>query len=216
MERTGPRGGRLSALPKSRLEFEAVGDVVLVGGEATEAKLKQLLATQRRWRAVHLACHGLVDPDRPVFSSLALTPSGPDDGFLTCYEILGLSIPADLVVLAACDTGTGALYRGEGIIGLTRAFMYAGASRVLCSQWRADEDASRALMVRFYELWNPKPAKGDKPTKGSKPAKAAEAPQAGLPAEEALRQAQAWVRSHKKWEHPYYWAAWVLWGLPDA
>ena len=78
---------------------------------------------------------------------------------------------------------------------MTRAFMYAGSPRVLCSLWKVDDEATRALMVKFYELWNP--ADGE-----------------GLRAAEALRQAQGFVRGHEKWRHPYCWAAWVLWGLP--
>ena len=104
-------------------------------------------------------------------------------------------IPADLVVLSACETGKGKIYRTEGIVGLTRAFMFAGSPRVLCSLWQVDDEATRALMVKFYELWNPK--KGE-----------------GIGAAAALKQAQAHVRAQKQWAHPYYWAAWVLWGLP--
>ena len=197
------RGGVLAPLPKSKEEAEAVGDTVLTGEHATEAELEAVLATRPRWRAVHIACHGRVDTERPVFSSLALTRAGDDDGFLTCYEILGMSIPADLVVLSACATAKGQMWRSEGIIGLTRAFMYAGTPRVLCSLWKVDDEATKALMVRFYELWNP-PRDAD-----GKPARPP------LPAQEALRQAQAHVRAQPAWEHPYYWAAWVLWGLPE-
>ena len=82
-------------------------------------------------------------------------------------------------------------------MGLTRAFMFAGAPRVICSLWKVDDDATRALMTKFYELWNPKDG------------------QARLPTAEALRTAQEFVRSQEKWKHPYYWAAWVLWGLPE-
>ena len=87
--------------------------------------------------------------------------------------------------------------RGEGLLGLTRSVFYAGAPRVICSLWRVDDDATRALMTKFYELWNPKDGTS------------------GLTASEALRQAQAFVRKQEKWKHPKYWAAWVLWGLPD-
>jgi CHAT domain-containing protein len=145
---------------------------------------------------VHLACHGLVDVRVPANSALALTP-GPDaDGLLTIPEIFRLRIPADLVVLSACETAKGKVYKAEGVIGLTRAFMMAGTPRVLCSLWNVDDAATQALMVRFYELWNP--AEGE-----------------GLPAAAALARAQDHVRSQEQWRHPYYWAAWVLWGLGD-
>ena len=131
-----------------------------------------------------------------MLSALALTADEENDGFLTAHEIFRMSIPADLVVLSACETGKGRIYRTEGIVGLTRAFMFAGAPRVVCSLWKVDDEATQALMVRFYELWNPKD--------GSE----------GLSAAAALGQAQAHVRSQERWAHPYYWAAWVLWGLP--
>ena len=190
-------GGRtLSPLPATRKEVETVGTTTLLGAQASEAGFEATLATAKRWRAVHFACHGLVDIDRPMLSSLALSRAGEDDGFLTALEILHTRIPADLAVLSACETGKGKIVLGEGIVGLTRAFMFAGAPRVICSLWKVDDEATQALMIKFYELWNPKEGKG-------------------LGAAEALQQAQAFVRSQEKWKHPYYWAAWVLWGLPD-
>src|SRR5207248_1965457 len=89
------RGRQLQPLPATRAEAKAVGDVVLLGKDATERGVKDALAKRPRWRAVHLACHGLVDPERPMFSSLALTPSGEDDGFLTALEVFRMKVPAD-------------------------------------------------------------------------------------------------------------------------
>ena len=132
-------------------------------------------------------------------SALALTADGQSDGLLTALEIFQLEIPADLVVLSACETGKGKVYEAEGIVGLTRAFMFAGAPRVICSLWKVDDEATRALMIEFYRLWNPK--EGD-----------------GLGTAAALKKAQEYIKTHPKhpeWKHPYYWAAWVLWGLPD-
>ncbi len=192
------RGGRLARLPGTRDEATAVGNVTLLGKDASEAGLEASIAGKKgRWRGMHFACHGLVDPERPALSSLALTPDAENDGFLTALEVLRMEVPADLVVLSACETGKGKIAGGEGIVGLTRAFMFAGAPRVICSLWKVDDEATRALMTKFYELWNPK----DGTT--------------GLPTAEALRNAQEFVRSHEKWKHPYYWAAWVLWGLPS-
>jgi len=163
------------------------------------------LAERPRWRAVHLACHGLVDAERPLRSSLAITPDAADDGLLEAHEILRTRIRADLVVLSACETGRGRIVAGEGLVGLSRAFMAAGAPRVVASLWKVDDRATAALMVRFYALW-----------KGGGEGTADDA--SGLPAAAALRQAQAFVRDHPdhpEWKHPFYWAAWVLWGLPD-
>ncbi len=190
------RGGRLVPLPETRIEAKAVGDDVLLGADATESGLRRALGTQPRWKAVHVACHGLVDRDRPELSALALTPSAEDDGFWTAAEVVATSVPADVVVLSACETGTGKVRRGEGLSGLMRAFLAAGAPRVVCSLWKVDDEATRALMVRFYELWNPKD--------GSEP----------VTASQALRAAQESVRADPRWRHPYFWAAWVLWGLP--
>ncbi len=190
------RGRELTPLPATGPEARAVGDVVLLGAEASEELLYQTLLKSKRWRAVHLACHGIVNDDHPTHSFLALSKSKDEDGFLTAREVLRMNVPTDLAVLSACETATGEIVKGEGILGLTRSFMYAGAPRVLCSLWKVDDRATQALMSKFYELWNPK--EGD-----------------GIAAAEALKQAQSHVRSHEEWRHPFYWAAWVLWGLPE-
>ncbi len=204
--RSGSHRGRLSGrplprLPATRDEARAVGDRVLLGREASVSRFFEVLGERKRWRAVHFACHGFVDAVRPFDSALALSPTEESDGYLTALDLLGHRVPADLSVLSGCETGRGRLYRAEGIVGLTRAFMFAGSPRVLCSLWKVDDDATRALMTRFYELWNPRAKLGDA--------------KQGLSAAMALRRAQEYVRAQKEWRHPYYWAAWVLWGLPD-
>lgn len=186
----------LPRLHASRKEVETVADVRLLGVDATETALPTAIAAEERWRAVHFACHGLVDPEQPMLSSLALTPDAENDGYVRALDIFRMKIPADLVVLSACETAKGKIYRTEGIVGLTRAFMFAGSPRVLCSLWQVDDEATRALMVKFYELWNPDEGEG-------------------IGAAAALKQAQEYVRAQKRWAHPYYWAAWVLWGLPE-
>ena len=189
-----PRG--LLPLPGTRREVEAIGTHRLLGKEATPAGL--------------LEPHGAGAAGAPFiwhvtaswirrarnFRLSPLTPSAHDDGFLTCLDIFAMHIPADLVVLSACDTGRGKVYQAEGIVGLMRAFMVAGAPRVLCSLWKVDDEATRALMTKFYALWNPKD--------GSP----------GLGAAAALKAAQAHVKAQEEWTHPHYWAGWVLWGLP--
>ena len=191
------RSAPLRPLPHTKAEVEAVGTVPLIGAKATEAGLRTALKTRPRWRAIHFACHGLVDPERPNLSSLALSPLGDDDGFLTGLEVVSLDMPTDMAVLSACVTGVGRIVEGEGILGLTRAFMFAGAPRVLCSLWEVDDKATSAFMKRFYELWHP--------PEGTAP----------LSAAAALRAAQEHVRDQEQWKHPYFWAAWVLWGLPE-
>ena len=199
------RGGALVPLPGTRDEAVAVGDTVLLGTEASETRLREVLSADKRWRCVHLACHGLVNEERPSYSALALTPTDEDDGLLTAFDISQLDVQADLVVLSACETARGKMAQAEGIVGLMRAFMAAGAPRVLVSLWKVDDQASRELMIRFHELWNAKD-----PKKRSNAAA-------------ALRAAQVHVRdyaknhdgAHPEWSHPHYWAAWQLWGPAD-
>ncbi|MDJ0520637.1 MAG: tetratricopeptide repeat protein [Planctomycetota bacterium] len=208
--------GKMPALPSARQEAEAVGQVHLLGKDACIARLEQTLAAEEGgWRAVHFACHGLMDLEHPTLSSLALA----GDDRLSVLDVFRMRIPADLVVLSACETGKGKVHRAEGIVGFTRAFMLAGAPRVLVSLWKVDDEATHALMVKFYELWAPRAepqGTGQCPKSG-----AGGAQPRGLGAAAALRRAQAYVRDFKdesgkqKWKHPYYWAAWVLWGLPD-
>ncbi len=197
---TGVRAGgraKLPALPATREEVTKVGSTTLLGSAASEAGLRAALAKRAGtpWRAVHFACHGLIDAERPMLSSLALSPDAENDGFLTAMELFRTQIPCDLVVLSACETARGRIYQTEGVVGLTRAFMFAGTPRVICSLWKVDDEATQTLMIKFYDLWNPKDGKP------------------GIDAATALHQAQAHVRGHEKWKHPYYWAAWVLWGL---
>lgn len=191
------RLGALPALPGSGAEARAVGTHVLLGEQATRDGLLNALAQRHRWACVHLACHGLVDAEQPLRSALALAPAEQHDGRVHACDVLSWQVPADLVVLSACSSGAGRLVRGEGLVGLARAFMLAGAPRVLCSLWKVDDRATLALMTRFHELWRPRVAG------------------AGLAASEALRRAQEHVRQQPGWEHPFYWGAWVLWGLDD-
>ncbi len=207
------RGGKLVRLPGSGEEAKAVGDVHLLREEASETHLRHVLANEhkidgqvtRAWRALHLACHGLVDRRRPSESGLALASTQEDDGLLKSLDIAGLELAADLVVLSACDSGRGVELAGEGIVGFTSMFQIAGARRVMVSLWKVDDSATRELMIKFHQLWNAKD------------------PKQRLSAAAALRAAQRHVRDyaknhkgrHAEWAHPHYWAAWQLWGPAD-
>ncbi|HVG37837.1 MAG TPA: CHAT domain-containing protein, partial [Pyrinomonadaceae bacterium] len=114
----------------------------------------------------------------------------PQDGFLRLHEIYNLRMPAELIVLSACQTALGKEIKGEGLIGLTRGFMYAGAERVVASLWQVDDLATAELMKRFYEGML---------RKGLRPAA-------------ALREAQLAVMKQKRWSSPYFWAGFVLQG----
>jgi CHAT domain-containing protein/lipopolysaccharide biosynthesis regulator YciM len=189
-------GVPLEPLPATRDEVNAItgpDDMRLLGNYATVRGLAEVAASRKRWSVIHLACHGLIDPRTPALSSLALTPDARDDGFLTALEVYGMSLPADMVVLSGCNTGRGRFVKGEGLVGLMRAFMCAGSPRVVVSLWKVNDEATKALMTRFHALWRTK----------------------RMSTSLALRKAQAYVRANPRWRHPRYWGAWVLWGLAD-
>jgi CHAT domain-containing protein len=146
------------------------------------------------YRYVHFATHGYLDAERPDLSALVLSMVDDEgrarDGFLRAHEVYNLSLPADLVVLSACETGLGKEIRGEGLVGLTRGFMYAGAARVAVSLWSVSDKATADLMRGFYEAML---------QRGERPAA-------------ALRAAQLEMMKQKSWSAPYYWAAFVLQG----
>ena len=109
---------------------------------------------------------------------------------MRAHELYNLNLPAELVVLSACQTGLGKQIKGEGMIGLTRGFMHAGAARVVVSLWNVNDKATSELMTRFYQ----------------KMLKEQQAPAA------ALRSAQVEMWKQKAWQSPNYWAAFVLQG----
>ena len=146
------------------------------------------------YRMIHFATHGLIDSRRPELSSLVLSlvneQGEPQNGFLRLHDVYNLELRADLVVLSACQTALGQEIRGEGLVGLTRGFMYAGAARVLASLWSVDDRATSVLMERFY---------GHMISGRLSPA-------------EALRQAQIDMSRDPRWRSPYYWAGFTLQG----
>ncbi|MGH9754942.1 MAG: CHAT domain-containing protein, partial [Blastocatellia bacterium] len=147
-----------------------------------------------QYRYIHFATHGLADSQRPELSTILLSlcdeQGRPQDGFLRAHEIYNLEMPAELVTLSACQTGLGKLTRGEGLVSLTRGFMYAGAARVVVSLWSVSDQATSELMVKFYRRML---------IDGERPAA-------------ALRAAQVEMWRDKRWETPYYWAAFTLQG----
>lgn len=149
------------------------------------------------YRLVHFATHGILNAEMPELSGLVLSLVGTDgtprDGFLRLQDIYELRLDADLVTLSACRTALGQEVRGEGLVGLARGFMYAGASRVVASLWDVEDRATAELMTRFYRGML---------EEGRAPAA-------------ALRAAQAEMWSDERWRDPYYWAAFVLVGPWD-
>ena len=185
-----PDLGPALALRYGEREARAVGEhypgaTVLVRQVATEAKVKAL---SNSMGLLHFATHAELDEQDPLSSALLLVPEGTEDGRLEVREIFGLDLKARLVVLSACETGLGKLSRGDELVGLQRAFIYAGTPGVVTSLWKVDDQTSFLLMREFYDLLK---------TQG--------------PAA-ALRQAQS--RVMREFPHPFAWAAFGLTGLP--
>lgn len=147
-----------------------------------------------KYKIVHIATHGLVDSVNPGLSGLVFSlvddRGKEQDGFLGLQDIYNLNLNADLVVLSACRTGLGKEVAGEGLVGMTRGFMYAGANRVLASLWNVEDAASAELMASVYQA-----LEKDKLTPAA-----------------ALRQAQIQMWKRKRWSDPYYWAGFQLQG----
>ncbi len=189
----------LTRLLFSREEAEAIYTLTPggTGLKATDFKANRAMAMSdelSQYRIVHFATHSLLNSENPELSGLVLSlideAGKPQDGFLRLHEIYNLKLQAELVVLSACQTGLGKEIKGEGLVGLTRGFMYAGAPRVVASLWRVDDAATAELMKRFYRgmLKN------------------------GTPAAAALRAAQLEIMKRPAWRSPYYWGAFVLQG----
>ncbi len=190
---------KIKRLPFTRQEAERLLALVAPGAgikaldfEASRATVESDKLSQYRY--VHFATHGLADSERPELSTVLLSlfdeQGRPQDGFLRAHEVYNLNLPAELVVLSACETGLGKQTRGEGLIGLTRGFMYAGAARVVVSLWSVSDKATAELMEKFYRKML---------QDGQRPAA-------------ALRAAQIEMWQSKQWAAPYYWAAFTLQG----
>ncbi|MDJ0715809.1 MAG: CHAT domain-containing protein [Prochloraceae cyanobacterium] len=186
-------------LPGTRNEAEAILKLVSPQQEFHvfdfDANLDAATKTKLdRYRIVHFATHGLLDTKSPELSGLVLSlvdrQGNGINGFLRLHEIFNLDLNADLVILSACQTGLGQNVRGEGIVGLTRGFMYAGSPRVVVSLWSVADEATAEFMSRFYTNFLKK----------------------GLTATEALRATQLEMQQETKWKSPYFWAAFTLQG----
>ena len=183
-----------AGLELANLRTVAAGADPLVasGFDATRERLQATDLSE--FAILHIATHGLLDPLRPDNSGLLLSTVDAEGrergGFVGLRDIYSLRAPVGLVVLSACRTALGKEVRGEGMIGLTRGFMYAGASSVVSSLWKVDDEATSELMRRFYE---------NVLRRGMTPA-------------EALGAAQNSIRQEPRWRAPYYWAAFTLQG----
>ncbi|HKG97869.1 MAG TPA: CHAT domain-containing protein, partial [Pyrinomonadaceae bacterium] len=197
----GSGNGQLSIprLPFTRTEAEEILAVAPRDSstKALDFRANRSFATSdelSKYRYVHFATHGYLDTTRAGLSAIVLSmvdETGKlQDGFLRTHDIYNLKLPAELVVLSACETGLGKEVKGEGIEGLTRGFMYAGARRVVVSLWNVNDKATASLMQRFYAGM----------LRGNKTPAA------------ALRAAQIEMLRTAQWRSPYYWAAFVMQG----
>ena len=186
-------------LPFSRREAEAI---VAKAGEPRSLKALDFTASREtvfstkldQYRIIHFATHALLNSQHPALSGIVLSlydeQGRPIDGFVRAHEIYNLKLNADLVVLSACRTALGSEIKGEGLVGLTRGFMYAGTPSVVASLWDVRDQATSELMSRFYEKMfkdRMKPAA-------------------------ALRAAQVSMWKERRWSTPYYWAGFILQG----
>ncbi len=194
------QGLLLARLNGTRAEAEQIGLITKQSGgvadtwldlNANEASISS--KDLRNYRVVHIATHGLLNAERPQFTGLVLSLVGnkSGDGFLRTDEIFNLKLGAPLVMLSACETGLGKEKRGEGVIGLTRAFMYAGAPTVGVSLWSVSDNSTALLMTDFYKRM----------FTGQ-----------GMAPGAAMRAAQQNMIAGKKYAAPFYWAPFVLVG----
>jgi len=185
----------LSPLPFSEEEIEAITAFfpqdqrkIFLGNQAREDLLKD--SSRSAYQIIHLACHGIIDESVPYRSSLILSPnhSTGDDGILHAWELYNLKLKANLVVLSACQTGSGAIEKAEGVLGLTRIFFYAGANSILSTLWTISDKSTVFFMRSFYENLS-----------------------LGYSKAQALRSAKI-AMMNSSYSDPYYWAGFVLSG----
>jgi CHAT domain-containing protein len=184
-------------IPEAESEVRAISRIygrqhsrVYIGNEARESVLKR---EAPRYDVLHIATHGLMHQQSPMFSSLLLTttPDEADDGLLEAREIAEMELDADLAVLSACETGKAEELNGDGVIGLSWALLAAGARTTVVSQWKAQSAVTAQLMIEFHRRL----------ARGRSKA-------------QALREAQLAVRAQRAYRHPFYWAPFVVIGAP--
>ena len=185
----------MGPLPFAEEEAQAIARLYETDALIREAATESIVREQAGASTIlHLAAHGVYNPVAPLQSLIGLAPDDDahdnraSDGWLTVGEVYGLELEkADLVVLSACESQLGDLSAGDELVGLTRAFFFAGTPTVVASLWSVDDKATGLLMERFYTHV-----------------------QAGMGKAEALRQAQ--IETREEYPNPYYWAAFVLSG----
>lgn len=197
-ERYARSGGIMDRIPQSGTEIQAIAQlfekdslpgIVYLREQASEEHAK--LENMKDFAYIHFSCHGILNDD---FQCLVLSQLPGDktkeDGYFTLNEIMNCDYNARLVVLSACDTGSGKMIKGEGVTGLTRAVMYAGTPAVVASLWNIDDNAAKILMIAFYRNIIEK----------------------NMDKTEALRQAKLELLNNNQYASPLYWSSFIMYG----
>ncbi len=195
------RGDAFEPLPAAEIEVNKLADIfsrkrskIFTGTQAEERVFKSLSPA---FNTIHLATHGILDNRHPLYSYLLLSKRDDDpneDGLLEAREIMNLDLRADLAVLSACETARGKIGSGEGVIGMSWAFFVAGCRTTVVSQWKVNSAGTSVLMINFYKLLEESNADNRRTKAG------------------ALRLAALNLMKDRRYQHPYYWAGFVLIG----
>jgi CHAT domain-containing protein len=192
-----PVKDNLDELPGTDKEVNAIASLfpsssalVAKKSDANESLVKS--GKLAEYKYLHFATHGVVDEQSPELSRIFLQSTSTEDGNIFSGEIFNLKLNADLAVLSACQTGLGKVSKGEGVIGLSRALVYAGARSIMVSYWSVADESTSELMTNFYRQFVKQSAPNYR---------------------EALQQAKIAMINHKEYSAPYYWAPFVLIGF---
>lgn len=197
------KGEQVRAIPETVTEVQAISDKIrsekmsseyLLRKDASETAIKTTDLSS--YNVIHIATHGTVNSEHPELSGLMLSqkPGTTDDGMLYNGEIYNLKLNADLVVMSACETGLGKISQGEGVIGLGRSLIYAGAKNIVCSLWQVSDASTSALMINFY----------------TNMLKASKKEQMAFT--DKLHNAKLKMISEGKFAHPYFWSPFIIIG----
>jgi CHAT domain-containing protein len=196
------RDATLTPLPNTEKEVKFIAQLygsarsqVFIGSEAREDRVKQEAGN---FRILHFATHGMLDDGSPLYSRLLLSQLddvASEDGLLEAREIMEMDLKADLAILSACQTGRGRIGAGEGVIGMSWAFFVAGCPTTVVSQWRVDSSSTTELMMEFHRRLTSH-------RRGA----------AGVSKAQALRMAALSLLRKKKYNHPFYWAGFIVVG----
>jgi CHAT domain-containing protein/tetratricopeptide (TPR) repeat protein len=193
------RGESLGPLAEAESEVKALEEIwrpaqrkVFIGAQAQKKVFKDLAS---QFALIHLATHGILDDSNPLYSRLLMARSGSDrddDGLLEAREIMQLRLNAKLVVLSACQTAEGRIGAGEGMVGMSWAFLIAGTQTLVASQWKVDSASTAILMINFHRQLKGQTARSTKA--------------------DALREAALALMKEPRYRHPFFWAGFLMIG----